>query len=772
MKTILIFATMSITQVICAVAQNITGKVADDNGTPLSFINVVLLQSSDSTFIAGTITDDEGTFLFESQVKTPAILQLSAIGYATTTRSITSGGDLGTINMATQSVELGEVVVKSQRPVTAIKNNALVTTVAGSQLEHAGTANDVLTQVPMVLGRDGNFEVFGKGSPLIYINGRQVHDMNQLAQLNSADIKNIEVITNPGAKYDASVKSVIRINTKKPQGEGFSGDIRAQGAVQQGYFTNIDQGGLKYRTGGLDLFTNFGLITGKFASDRAGSIITRSSTLWDQRFRQQGYLHTNEFFGKLGGSYLFNERHSIGAYYNHSFVHWNTRHNGTNEIWADSSLREQLAAHSRGKDYNQPRHHANLYYNGTISQLGIDFNIDYMWRKISKESRTDETDMTSGNTSVVNSEGVNHGQSIAEKLVLSYPIWKGGLEWGQEYTSSRMSSRYTTSATVITGADSRVDENNIAAFIDLSQSFGPVEVCAGARYEHVRFSYLEDGQIKENRSKTYDNLFPSLSIATCLNDVQLCMSYTHKTQRPSYSSLDGTINYINSFTLEGGNPYLLPEKIHSVELTGAWRRFFAQLSYTHKKDPIMNTTRTYSDDASVKLITYDNFPRLNSLEAFVGSQFEVGIWQPKINAGIMKQWLTIDYGDTRKRLDSPIALVQFQNAIHLPCDIWLNANMQWMSAGNSDNTRQESTSSLDMKLYRAFFRNQFSVTIEACDIFNRSGRDVTLLNKDVTVQNLNIINNRRFYLTLQYTFNTTRDRYRGHHNGSEDMNRF
>ena len=79
---------------------------------------------------------------------------------------------------------LGEVVVKSNRPVTAIKGDALVTNVAGSQLEHAGTANDVLAQVPMVLGRDGNFEVFGKGSPAIYINGREVQDLTQLSQLN------------------------------------------------------------------------------------------------------------------------------------------------------------------------------------------------------------------------------------------------------------------------------------------------------------------------------------------------------------------------------------------------------------------------------------------------------------------------------------------------------------------------------------------------------------------------------------------------------------
>ena len=220
-------------------AQSITGKVVDENNSPLDFVNVVLL-NADSTYIAGTVTDENGGFLFENPQGNPKFVRLSSIAYTTKTMDISATGNLGVIQLNPESVMLREVVVKSNRPVTAIKGNALVTNVAGSQLEHAGTANDVLTQVPMVLGRDGNFEVFGKGSPAIYINGREVQDLSQLSQLNSADIKNVEVITNPGAKYDASVKSVIRIRTKRPHGDGFSGTFRAQGVMQK-YFRTVEQ---------------------------------------------------------------------------------------------------------------------------------------------------------------------------------------------------------------------------------------------------------------------------------------------------------------------------------------------------------------------------------------------------------------------------------------------------------------------------------------------------------------------------------------------------
>ena len=321
-------------------------------------------------------------------------------------------------------------------------------------------------------------------------------------------------------------------------------------------------------------------------------------------------------------------------------------------------------------------------------------------------------------------------------------------------------------------AASRVDENNIAGFVEIGQTFGQFNLGVGLRYEHIKFEYLENGQKKEDQSKTYNNLSPSLSLSTMIKNVQLSMSYTHKTQRPSYADLDGTVDYINRFTLEGGNPYLKPENIHSVELMGAWRQFFGQITYTYKKDPIMNTTYPYADDAEVKLITMANFPKIQNLQAFVGAQFRVGVWQPKVNVGVMKQWLSIDYANGRKRLDNPIGLVQFQNAIHMPYDIWLNVDMQWMSGGNDDNTKQTSSSYLNAKLYKAFFNNQFSVTLEANDIFNKSNRDATLLNKDVTIHKFNTTNNRTFMLTLQYTFNSSRDRYRGQGAGANELNRF
>lgn len=768
MKTISTLIVIAISSVT-AMAQSITGKVTDENNTPLDFVNVVLLKA-DSTYITGTVTDTNGIFLFNEKQDNAKLLELSSIGYADQTIVIPSTGNLGIIMLNTENVMLGEVVVKANRPVTTMKGDVLVTNVAGSQLEHAGTANDVLTQVPMVLGRDGNFEVFGKGSPSIYINGREVMDLTQLSQLSSADIKNIEVITNPEVKYDASVKSVIRIQTKRPQGDGFSGTIRTQGVMQK-YFRTVDQVNFKFRTGGLELFGNFGYLGGKFQSSNKVDMLTQSSVTWNQMLTQDGNMCTNEFFGKAGFSYLFSANHSIGAYYSNGFTKQKTEHTGNSQIFTNDVLYDNLTMLGRTENNILPKHHANLYYNGEIGKFGIDFNMDYMWRKSRTNMWNDETSENQEN-SIVNSIGANRSHLFAERLVFSYPLWKGGIEIGEEYTSSRFSSDYITDASIVSNSASNVDENNIAGFFEIGQSFGNFNVNVGLRYEHVNFDYFDNGQKKDEQSRSYNNLFPSLSLSTKIKNTQLSMSYTHKTQRPGYADLDGTVNYINRFTLESGNPFLKQEKIHSLELMGAWRQFFGQITYTYKKDPIMNTTCPYDDDGEIKLITMDNFSKIQGLQAFVGGQFNVGMWQPRVNLGIMKQWLSIEYSNGRKRLENPIGLVQFQNAIHLPFDIWMNVDMQWMSAGNSDNTYQKSSSYLNAKLYKAFFNNRFSITIEANDIFNKSNRDVTLMSKDITIYKLNTTNNRTFMLTLQYTFNATRDRYRGQGAGLNEMNRF
>lgn len=235
--------------------REITGKVVGENDAPLDYVNVLLYR--DSTYINGTVTNQAGMFSIPTDVAGSLTAKCSFVGYETAVVPVPASGYLGTIKLTPSTVELGEVVVRAARPSTTMKGNALVTNVDGSSLAIAGTANDVLTRVPMVVENDGKLEVFGKGAPAIYINGRKVNDIQELTQLNSNDIKNVSVITNPGASYAATVKSVIIIRTKPPKGDGFSGTLRSDNGFHH-YFRTGNSIDLKYRTRGLEVFVNYG----------------------------------------------------------------------------------------------------------------------------------------------------------------------------------------------------------------------------------------------------------------------------------------------------------------------------------------------------------------------------------------------------------------------------------------------------------------------------------------------------------------------------------
>lgn len=769
MKTAILILT-ALCAVLSAFSRDIKGRVLDENNAPLDFVNVVLY--CDSTFVAGGISDAEGLFSIPTDADCDLTAKVSFAGYETISTNVPQSGDMGVISLFPSAVELGEVVVKATRPSTSMKGNALVTNVEGSSLAVAGTANDVLVRVPMVVDNGGSIEVFGKGSPAIYINGRKVNDLQELSQLNSADIKNVEVITNPGAAYAADVKSVIRIRTKPPKGDGFSGTLRTDNGFQH-YFRTGNSIDLKYRTGGLEIFANYGWWRGNTRFDRLNDMnTTTSGGSYRQYVSTIGKESYNDMTGKLGFSYMINDRHSIGAYYQNS---WNRHHTDgsiPSEIWQNGTLLDIYNSDVHNRSTAVPRHYANLYYNGIAGKLNIDFNADYIWYK-SRELTLNDEFSEMGEDREVNTSSINRNRMFAEKLVMTYPVWNGQIEVGQEYTDTRTSNLFSANIPETPDADNRVEESNIAGFAELGQRFGRFMIGVGLRYEHVRFIYYEMGQLQDDRSKTYNNIFPSLNIATQVGRVMMGLNYSGKTVRPGYGQLDGAVSYINRLTYETGNPYLKPTKLQTVEYMAQWRRFFAQLSYTYFKDGVYHVTEPYGQDGEATLIRTENLDHRHYLQAFAGGNFQVGAWQPKVNVGIMKQWLTLPVNGERVNMNTPIFMFQWQNAVHLPLDIWLNVDAQLMTRGWDNNTRLTNTPwYINAKLYKGFFNDAFSVTVEAKDLFNSAKSDFYLCSDAVQINQKDYSPGRSVMLTLQYRFNTTRDRYRGTGAGNAEKSRF
>ncbi len=748
--------------------KDIKGRVLDKEGMPLEYVNVVLFQ--DSVFVDGVITDGNGEFVLSSNVTDGLKIRLSYVGFSPKYVDVTPEGELGNIRMtASGSTMLENVVVKGNASKTYLKDNALVTNVENSILAKAGTAKDVLRQIPMVIDNNGNLEVFGKGEPVVYINGRKVNDLQELSTLLSDNIRNVEVISNPGSSYAADTKAVIRIRTKKPQGDGWSGTFRSTNGFQH-YFQSANLMNLKYRTGDFEVFSNFTYNTGRSWEKKSTNMATLTKSEWNQQLSTVNTKRYNGVLGKMGFSWIIGNKHSIGAFYQNEFARNENKSVLESDVLEDGVFYDSWKTDADNILKNVPRHAVNIYYNGQIDKLGIDFNADYIWNKGLQHTTNEETSQIQEDRYITTYSQQKSSMS-AEKLVLSYPVGKGVLRLGEEYTNSNTYNRFNTEYTDLENTNSTIKEINIACFVELMQQLGKFHIGAGLRFEHVNYDYLEQLRADNSLSRIYNNVFPTFNAATCLGKVQMSLSYSNRVERPGYSALNANVAYLNRMTYESGNPRLQPTKLHNLEYRMVWKNYFAQVAYTYFDNPIVNTTRPYSNDGEITILTYENFDKRHFLQAFMGGQFKLGIWQPRINVGIFTQWFDIEVNGNSRSMNKPIGIMQWQNAIHLPLDIWLNVDGQFTTAGNDRNIYATSSSCVNAKLYREFCKRKLSMTFEVHDIFNDSRQNLTLYNNAVTLNQRSFSDMRYFMLTLQYNFNVTRDRYRGTGAGNMEKKR-
>jgi len=270
------------------------GKVVNEKGEPVAYANVAVLSKADSTVVCGVTTTEDGTFNLVTS-ETDGILMVSILGYQTQYLAPVDGA---VIILQEDKAMLEGAAITAVIPKTKLTGEGLQTSVRGSVLENAGTAKDVLAKTPgMIKGQNG-LEVIGKGTPLVYINGRRVTDSSELDRLQSNEIQSIEVITNPGSQYDATVKSVVRIRTIRRQGDGFGFDFNASDAQSLRWAKGNDPFvgvNVNYRRGGVDLFggVNYARNTSRQLSDLEKRVSERCPTEQTGSSRTKGTFATS-----------------------------------------------------------------------------------------------------------------------------------------------------------------------------------------------------------------------------------------------------------------------------------------------------------------------------------------------------------------------------------------------------------------------------------------------------------------------------------------------
>lgn len=659
------------------------------------------------------------------------------------------------------TITLREVVVKNSRPISQLKDDGIVTTIKGSILENLGSARDVLGYLPGVTNMNGSVEVFGKGAPMIYINGRKMRDGNELYQIRSDKIKEIKVINNPGSRYDASVNAVIRIYTERDAGEGFSLDAKTATGFHDYWYGKENIYG-NYRTNGLDVFgmLEYDRSKAKASSSNIQEAWTKSYYMTDIALNQKN--NSRLYQGQLGFDYTTAEMQSFGLYYKYS----RTPSTVMSSLNSSTFLNDSVLENSIMQQYNGNKNYEHLvdgYYSGNIEKWTLDATFDLLW----KNTRSDRTTVEDNTINVdrdIATYDKSSGRMIAAEVHLSHHLFKGNINLGMEFVDSKRSDDFKNPQELLVSSNNDINETTTAFYAELLQNFGKVSTRLGLRYEYVNSRYYDNGSKEDEQSRNYGKFFPSLLVTVPFKVSALQLSYSRKYKRPLYSQLNSTVYYENRYFYESGNPYLQPSFIDAISLVFKYRWLIAIANYNHIKDRIISLSAPYSEDESIMLMKKVNSPSdANEWQVMLQAQPTVfgRTYFPSLSVGLMGQFYKLDYCDRIKKFNNPIPTIRFNNIIRLPNNYMLTSNLSWRGKGASENISLGQTWQIDLAATKTFGKH-WEVRAVLNDVFNTSGNtDFSIYSDNSLFYTNRDINARLVEFSIRYKLNISKSKYKG-----------
>lgn len=757
---------------LACIAQSITGKIVDEQGNAIQFANVAMLQSKDSVFVKGVVSDENGSFILNTPHQN-GIVKVTCIGYRTVFLNVTDD-NLGVIVLKEESMTLGDVIVKSSLPKSKLKNGAVITTVAGSILEKTGNIYNLLDRIPNVTTQNGKINIFGIGEPVIYINGKKVRDNTELDRLNPDEISTVEVKQNPGAQYASNVKAVIRINTKKRTKDGFGFETRTFGKNDENSrIGGYEQLNINYQKKGLETFTVLKIKDAESSIKQDLVQNTYVDNVWHQRNDIKGSIRNRQLYCGLGVNYQISNNSFIGASFNFNRMFNKAVSNIATTIYKDYAFTEESAS-DIAKPGNMSLASSNVYYMGKIGIVDINFNTDWLWDKDFSKVNTLERYQEYGGDwqdKAVHTKTNTKNELFASKLTLTLPFWKGQLSFGGEYSNTNRNSSYDVQPMgLLDKQDNRIKEGMASVFCDYTRKFGQLRVLAGIRYENTDFNYYEEGKRIPEQSKRYGNLLPSLSLSLPVGKTQMQLSYGATIKRPSYYDMRSGIGYDNRYTYESGNPFLVSEISRNINYMVSYKWLMAEVIYTHVSDPIVMLTQSYKDNPNIALIQNVNWKPYNRIGASLSASPKFGIWHPSLRFHFFKQWFDMETHGGHG-LDNPKITVRFDNTIDTKfCTISLLLTAQTKGDDETSYMYRNYFSS-NLSIYKSFLKGKMVVFFYANDLLGTgnmhskmySGSMREIIHHDYSIS--------EYSLTIRYRFNVAKKKYKGTGAGQSQKSR-
>ena len=672
-------------------------------------------------------------------------------------------------NFGKDTLQLREVVVRATRPLAKLNSEGFVTEVKGTVLEKLGFAKDVMGMLPGVLNNNGSIEVFGKGKPVFYINGHIVRNNIEVEQLKANQIDKITVVTNPSSRYASTVGSIIKITTIKKVGDGFSFDNIATFGCRN-YMYGKDNLDLNYRIDNLDVFGTLGFEKGKNTNSSKNVQNSWLSSHHQQNTTMKSTQHSKLIDGKWGFDFSSSPKLSFGAFYQVSYAPTKTNSSIMSSLYSDDVIESETSAYKDIK-LRDLEHLLDGYCHGVWGKWNLEMTFDLMWKKTHENQNVIEQTGINQNFGI---KDVGHARLMATELYASHPFLKGNFSFGVDFTNSSREENSESENSIMAGENNKIQELNMAYYVETMQHLGNVTFRIGGRYEHVNSEYFIGGRKNHEQSHVYDKFFPTASLSLPIGKTMVQLSYSKQCYRPLYSQLSNTVHYVNKYLYQSGNPYLQPSYSDNISLNLRYRWLALTANYKKVRNQII-TSYTYYDDAkTIALLRKENSRNCLSNLQIMASFMPGFLWKcyyPVLACGVVSQFYKIDYRGNIKHVDNPLVVVKFNNILKFHNNYMATINYSWRSEGNSENIKMGSVGQINLSLAKDL-SEKWNVKLSANDIFNTarkntftifSGMNDVYIEKAATVRAVECI--------VRYKFNTVKAKYKGKGAGKKEMDR-
>lgn len=612
----------------------VSGTVIDGNAKTLASASIMLLNAADSAVFKMNAASKEGAYSFESVPYGRYMVSVTAVGH---NREISPVFEISSTNpnytvkvleLVPQSKALAAVTVVSKRPLFEQKTDRMIVNVEAAVTNVGATALEVLERSPGVtVDKDGNISLKGKQNVQVYIDGKPAYlsgqDLvNLLNNMNANQLDQIEIMTNPPARYDAAGNSgIINLKTKKIKQKGFNGSLNA-GYSQGRYWRTNESVNMNYRNGKMNLFMNYGYNNNNsFQNLYIHRTYLNPDKTVDAVFEQEAfmprkYLNNNL---KIGIDYFLSAKTTVG-FLASGFVN-KEKERGYNKAFLRDGLGEldsmvEAVNSTNGRWRNGSM---NLNLRHQFDSTGREFTADLDYSNYDALRHQDFTNVSffpNGTWKDENSLYSDVPVAIdiySAKMDYTHPLksgWKFDAGLKTSYVSTDNKAEFFNLEAGSWEADYDktnqfiYKENINAAYVSMSREFKKWGLQGGLRFENTNYKGHQLGNVVKPDSsfkKNYNSLFPTVYLSYKANDNnQFVINLGRRIDRPAYQDLNPFVYYLDNYTFEAGNPFIRPEFTWNSELSHTYKGFLTTtLNYSRTTDLMTETFDEVGDHATI-----------------------------------------------------------------------------------------------------------------------------------------------------------------------------